>query len=122
MNLKSFDSRFNPAQISTPGTLSHTLPLPHHPPPPPKLGVMFILLDLMHESPFSFFTDYQLEIDAQIVLTLKQTTVGAGFNVETKEILYPERHNLGLPLNGLNILFDDYNVSFNHHTKLESDR
>jgi len=38
------------------------------------------------------------------------------------EILYPERHHITLPLNGLNILFDSHVVAFNHHTKLDSDR
>jgi hypothetical protein len=37
-------------------------------------------------------------------------------------LLYPPRHQMTLPLNGLNMLFSDYIVAVNHHTKLDSDR
>lgn len=70
----------------------------------------------------SFMTDYQLEIDARIVLDLLQTTDGPGHNGTSTESLYPERHRITLPLNGLNNLFEDVSVTFNHSSKLESDR
>jgi hypothetical protein len=38
------------------------------------------------------------------------------------EALFPERHELLLPLNNLNFYFDDFTVAFNQHTKLTCDR
>lgn len=38
------------------------------------------------------------------------------------EALYPVRHRLTLPLNGLNNYFEDCETSFNYHTKLDCDR
>lgn len=55
-------------------------------------------------------------LDAQIKLTLMNNLL------QTEEVLYPDRHQITLPINGLNILFDDCTVAFNHHTKLSSDR
>ena len=73
-------------------------------------------------SVYSFLTDYQMIVDAKIIVTVRQTTAGVGLNVETRESLYPTRHQITLPLNGLNTVFDDFSVSFNHHNKIESDR
>jgi hypothetical protein len=53
---------------------------------------------------------------------VRQLTAGEGANETHEEKLFPQRHAVTLPLNGLNCMFEDYNVSFNHHTKLESDR
>jgi len=36
--------------------------------------------------------------------------------------MFPERQRVSLPLNGLNMLFEDISVTFNHSTKLDSDR
>lgn len=67
---------------------------------------------------FSFPTDFQLVLDAKIILT---TTSDAGVtNIE--EALHPQRHGITLPLNSLNMIFDDYSVAFNQHTKIESNR
>jgi len=71
---------------------------------------------------FSFMTDYQLEVEGRIIVTCRQITAGQGVNEEIEERLYPPRHKITLPLNGLNVLFDDISVIFNHHTKVESDR
>jgi hypothetical protein len=68
---------------------------------------------------FSFPTDSALVLDAQILLT----TFPVGKPNETKlETLFPVRHQLVLPANGLNFLFEDCSVSFNHSLKLDSDR
>ena len=60
-------------------------------------------------------------VDAIILLTVQPTT-DIGVVNDAQELLYPERHQITLPLNGLNMLFSDYIVAFNHHTKLDSDR
>jgi hypothetical protein len=39
-----------------------------------------------------------------------------------KETLYPPRHKMTLPLNSLNNYFQNCEIAFNHHTKLDSDR
>jgi hypothetical protein len=59
-------------------------------------------------------------IDAQILVTVKEKDVAAA--VAKKESLYPERHNLTLPLNGLNCLFEKCTASFNQTTELTSDK
>ena len=72
---------------------------------------------------FSFSTEYQLVVDAIILVTVQETVNPIGGNVgEAQELLYPARHQMTLPLNGLNMLFSDYTVAVNHHTKLDSDR
>ena len=70
---------------------------------------------------FSFSSEFQLVVDATIVLTVQPTTA-EGVAQETEELLYPDRHQITLPLNGLNMIFSDYIAAFNHHTKLDSDR
>ncbi len=64
-------------------------------------------------------------LDATIVMTVQRTGAvadGAAEHPETEESLYPARHQMTLPLNGLNMIFSDCVVAFNHHTKLDSDR
>lgn len=39
-----------------------------------------------------------------------------------KEALWPTRHEITLPLNNINIFFEDYSVTFNQHTNLTADR
>jgi hypothetical protein len=56
--------------------------------------------------------------DAIILLTVQIP----GAAQQTRESLYPSRHNITLPLNGLNVLFNECNTAFNFHTKLDSDR
>ena len=60
-------------------------------------------------------------MDATIVLTVQPTDAN-GNDQETEEVLCPSRHQITLPLNGLNMVFSDYIVAVNHHTKLDSDR
>ncbi len=66
----------------------------------------------------SFLTDYQLVADCSIQVEVQPPAPEAAVN----ERLWPPRHKITLPLNGLNILFNDYQIDFNHHTKLDTDR
>lgn len=38
------------------------------------------------------------------------------------EPLFPQRHKITLPLNGINNFFQSCEIAFNHHTKLDCDR
>jgi hypothetical protein len=60
-------------------------------------------------------------LDAQIRVTVTKDGPD-NTTITSEEILAPSRHRITLPLNGLNILFNDCTVSFNHHLKLDSDR
>ncbi len=65
----------------------------------------------------SFLTDYQLVVDCSIRLEVQAAGQDA-----VNEWLWPARHKVTLPVNGLNILFQDYKINFNHHTPLDTDR
>lgn len=69
---------------------------------------------------YSFMSDCHMVIDASIKVTFHQKDVTPVVNQE--ELLYPDRHAITLPLNSLNILFNNCETSFNHTTKLEADR
>lgn len=60
-------------------------------------------------------------VDAIILLKVQPANAVGNAN-RTDELLYPARHQMTLPLNGLNMLFTDYTVAINHHTKIDSDR
>jgi hypothetical protein len=66
----------------------------------------------------SFPSDYQLVAEATILLYTNDVTK---VDIVT-EALAPSRHKISLPLNGLNVLFQDCNTAFNFHTKLDTDR
>jgi len=66
---------------------------------------------------FSFNSDYQMVIDAQVVLTVEGPD-----GDPVQELLYPPRHQITLPLNNLNFIFESCEVSFNQTTKLTSDK
>jgi hypothetical protein len=66
---------------------------------------------------FSFNSDYQMVIDAQVVLTVEGPD-----GEPVQELLYPPRHQITLPLNNLNFIFESCEVSFNQTTKLTSDK
>ena len=53
-------------------------------------------------------------------MTIRQE--GLAGAVARQEQLWPSRHQLTLPLNGLNMLFQDVLVAVNHHNKLDADR
>jgi hypothetical protein len=69
----------------------------------------------------SFASDCHLVVDATVVLSVQPTTSTGVENV-SREVLYPARHQMTLPLNQLNIMFSDFSVAANHHTRLDSDR
>lgn len=75
-------------------------------------GILFLTFFLL-----SFNADYQMVIDAQVVVT-----VALGNAPGAQELLYPPRHQITLPLNNLNFIFDNCEVAFNQTTKLTSDK
>jgi hypothetical protein len=58
-------------------------------------------------------------LDATI--TIEAVKPGDAPNI-VHELLYPARHRLTLPLNGLNNIFHQCEVAFNYHNKLNQDR
>ena len=72
---------------------------------------------------FSFNSDYQMVIDAQVVLTVSQIVVPPIVQPPAQqELLYPPRHQITLPLNNLNFIFDNIEVAFNQTSKLNMDK
>jgi len=67
---------------------------------------------------FSFASDYQMVLDAQFVLTVQS---GEPI-VVARELLHPTRHQITLPLNGVNFLFNRPIVAFNQTTEFTSDK
>jgi hypothetical protein len=57
-------------------------------------------------------------LDAQIILTVKRASQVA----TSKEMLYPPRHQITLPINNLNFLFGNITVAFNQTNKYSSDK
>ncbi len=71
----------------------------------------------------SFNSDYQMVIDAQVVLTVSQIVVPPIVQPPAQqELLYPPRHQITLPLNNLNFIFDNIEVAFNQTSKLNVDK
>ena len=92
------------------------------------------------------FLDYHLVADARVAVTYRQRAApvpapAAGADeaalaahaqalqaaeaarpAAVTETLFPYRHQLLLPLNNLNVYFNDYTVTFNQHTALNCDR
>ena len=66
---------------------------------------------------FSFHSDYQMVMDAQVVVSIRLGAAAQG-----DELLYPPRHQITLPLNNLNFIFDTIETSFNQTTKLTADK
>lgn len=58
-------------------------------------------------------------MDAKIIV---EATASATDDRTNEEALFPERHEITLPLNNLNFLFSDIKTSFNFLNKVESDR
>ena len=69
---------------------------------------------------YSFSSDASLVLEARVLVTIRQE--GLAGAVARQEQLWPSRHQLTLPLNGLNMLFQDVLVAVNHHNKLDADR
>ena len=68
----------------------------------------------------SFLSDVHMVVDATIKVYFHRDTTPE--NIEAEEQLYPKRHQITLPLNSLNMLFQHCETSFNHSTKLDTDR
>ena len=89
--------------------------------PPPLLS--FLCLKLLLQALFffccSFNADYQMVIDAQVIVSLSLTEDAV---VQPQELLYPPRHQITLPLNSLNFIFNNIEVAFNQTTKLTADK
>jgi len=58
-------------------------------------------------------------LDASILVTSHKEGTPETLVTET---LYPSRHQITLPLNGLNNIFKSCETAFNYHTKLDCDR
>jgi hypothetical protein len=105
---------FRHAQITLPGFF--------HPSPPSSL---FPVSKITSSSPFfflfccSFNADYQMVINAQVIVSLSLTQDAI---VQPQELLYPPRHQITLPLNSLNFIFNNIEVAFNQTTKLTADK
>lgn len=56
-------------------------------------------------------------LDAQVVLSVTPTDLAA-----RNEILYPPRHQITLPLNNLNFIFNNIETAFNQTSKLNADK
>ncbi len=57
-------------------------------------------------------------VDAQVVVSVRD----AGAQEARNEILYPTRHRITLPLNGLNFIFDNSTCTFNQTNQLAADK
>lgn len=71
-------------------------------------------------SPASFLSDYQLVVDAQVLVSVKEKNVAAAPTV--KHTLFPPYHQISLPLNNLNFIFEKVASSFNQTCELTSDK
>ena len=61
-------------------------------------------------------------IDAQAVVTFSEVVAAGAAAVPQQELLYPPRHQITLPLNNLNFIFDNIEVAFNQTSKLTADK
>jgi hypothetical protein len=61
-------------------------------------------------------------VDCSVIVTVQPTAKIATEEDKVQELLYPARHNITLPLNGLNILFNACETAFNHTTQIATDR
>ena len=61
-------------------------------------------------------------VDCSVVVTVQPTAKSGTEDDKKEELLFPERHRLTLPLNGLNILFSTCETAFNHSTQIATDR
>jgi hypothetical protein len=71
----------------------------------------------------SFNADYQMVIDAQAVVSVTEVVaVGVAPPAAQQELLYPPRHQITLPLNNMNFIFDNIEVAFNQTSKFTADK
>ena len=105
-----------PIQITSPGARGFLSPVFVSPPPPCELFRSFIY------TLFSFSPDVHMVVDCSVIVTVQPTAKIATEEDKVQELLYPARHNITLPLNGLNILFNACETAFNHTTQITTDR
>ena len=104
-----------PTQITSPGARGFLSPVFISPPPPR-------CFDPIIHTPFSFSPDVHMVVDCSVIVTVQPTAKIATEEDKVQELLYPARHNITLPLNGLNILFNACETAFNHTTQIATDR
>jgi hypothetical protein len=61
-------------------------------------------------------------VDCSVIVTVQPTAKIATEEDKVQELLFPARHNITLPLNGLNILFNACETAFNHTTQIVTDK
>ena len=61
-------------------------------------------------------------VDCSIIVTVQPTAKLGTEEQKSEELLFPERHKITLPLNGLNMLFSTCETAFNHSTQVATDR
>ncbi len=61
-------------------------------------------------------------VEASVIVTVQPTTKLGTDEEKVEELLYPARHGITLPLNGLNIMFNNCDIAVNHHTQIPTDR
>ncbi len=108
---------FRPIQITSPGArepFGFLSPVFFSPPGGFPLDPLFTL--------FSFSPDAHMVVDCSVIVTVQPTAKIATEEDKVQELLYPARHNITLPLNGLNILFNACETAFNHTTQIATDR
>ena len=103
-----------PTQITSPGARGFLSPVFISPPPR--------CFDPIIHTPFSFSPDVHMVVDCSVIVTVQPTAKIATEEDKVQELLYPARHNITLPLNGLNILFNACETAFNHTTQIATDR
>jgi hypothetical protein len=104
-----------PTQITSPGARGFLSPVLFF----PRRGELF--RSFIHTL-FSFSPDVHMVVDCSVIVTVQPTAKIATEEDKVQELLYPARHNITLPLNGLNILFNACETAFNHTTQIATDR
>ena len=61
-------------------------------------------------------------VDCSVIVTVQPTAKIGTEDDKVEELLFPDRHNITLPLNGLIILFNTCETAFNHTTQIALDR
>ncbi len=106
-----------PTQITSPGARGFLSPVLFF--PPPRRASCF---DPFIHTPFSFSPDVHMVVDCSVIVIVQPTAKIATEEDKVQELLYPARHNITLPLNGLNILFNACETAFNHTTQIATDK
>ena len=87
-----------------------------------NIKLLRVIISVTFFSFSSFLTDVHMVVDCSVVVTVQPTAKSGTEEDKKEELLFPERHKLTLPLNGLNILFNTCETAFNHSTQIATDR